>query len=96
MTDLALWKANGEGLWGNRKPLFKVYCLCVLCFGPVGSVAAQRPPPGMVCVLLGHSKALGSVAAPQVMTRGLGCSTACAVSPEQGLKPSPLHWQADS
>ena len=30
------------------------------------------------------------------MAHGLGCSTACGISPDQGLNLCPLHWQADS
>ena len=30
------------------------------------------------------------------MTRGLSCSTACGIFPDQGSNPYPLHWQADS
>ena len=28
--------------------------------------------------------------------RGLGCSAACGIFPDQEQKPRPLHWQADS
>ena len=31
-----------------------------------------------------------------VVTRGLSCSAACEVLPDQGLNPCPLHWQAAS
>ena len=30
------------------------------------------------------------------MAHGLRCSVACGIFPDQGLKPCPLHWQADS
>ena len=30
------------------------------------------------------------------MARGLSCSTACGIFPDQGSNPCPLHWQADS
>ena len=30
------------------------------------------------------------------MARGLSCSSACGIFPNQGLNPCPLHWQADS
>ena len=26
----------------------------------------------------------------------LGCLVACGIFPDQGLSPSPLHWQVDS
>ena len=65
MTDLALWKANGDGLWGtgSLSLRFIIYVSCVLAV--LGSVAAQRPPLAVVCVLRPHSAALGSAAAPQ-------------------------------
>ena len=28
-----------------------------------------------------------------VVARGLRCSAACGIFPDQGSKPSPLHWQ---
>ena len=28
--------------------------------------------------------------------RGLSCSVACGIFPDQGLNPCPLHWQVDS
>ena len=31
----------------------------------------------------------------EVVARGLICSTACGICPDQGLKPRLLHWQAD-
>ena len=31
-----------------------------------------------------------------VVAHGLSCSAACGIFPDQGLNPSPLHWQADS
>ena len=31
-----------------------------------------------------------------VVVQGLSCTKACEIFPEQGLTPSPLHWQADS
>ena len=31
-----------------------------------------------------------------VMVHGLSCSMACGIFPDQGLKPCPLHWQANS
>ena len=30
------------------------------------------------------------------MAHGLSCSVACGIFPDQGSKPCPLHWQADS
>ena len=30
------------------------------------------------------------------VARGLSCSAACGIFPDQGLNPCPLHWQADS
>ena len=39
--------------------------------------------------------ALG-VQASVVVARGLSCSAACAIFPDQGSNPCPLHWQADS
>ena len=34
--------------------------------------------------------------APVVVARGLSCSVACGIFPDQGSNPCPLHWQADS
>ena len=31
-----------------------------------------------------------------VVAHGLSCSMACGISPDQGLNPCLLHWQADS
>ena len=31
-----------------------------------------------------------------VVAGGLRCSTECAIAPDQGSNPYPLHWQADS
>ena len=31
-----------------------------------------------------------------VVVRGLSCSAACKIFPDQGSDPSLLHWQADS
>ena len=31
-----------------------------------------------------------------VVARGLNCSTACGIFPDQGSTPRLLHWQADS
>ena len=31
-----------------------------------------------------------------VVARGLGCSAACGIFPDQGSNLCPLHWQADS
>ena len=31
-----------------------------------------------------------------VVARGLSCSEACGIFPDQGSSPCPLHWQADS
>ena len=39
--------------------------------------------------------ALGAWASVVVAHR-LGCSAACGIFPDQGLKACPLHWQADS
>lgn len=30
------------------------------------------------------------------VARGLGCSTACGIFPDQGSNPCPVHWQGDS
>ena len=38
------------------------------------------------------SRRAGSV----VVARGLSCSAACGIFPDQGSNPCPLHWQADS
>ena len=38
------------------------------------------------------SQSAGSV----VVVHGLSCSVACGIFPDQGSKPCPLHWQADS
>ena len=38
------------------------------------------------------SRCAGSV----TMAHGPSCSVACGIFPDQGLNPSPLHWQADS
>ena len=32
----------------------------------------------------------------EVVAQGLSCSMACEIFPDQGSKPCPLHWQADS
>ena len=37
-----------------------------------------------------------SVRASVVAARGLRCSAACGIFPDQGLNPCPLHWQVDS
>ena len=39
---------------------------------------------------------LQSMQASVVVAHGLSCSTACAIFPDQGSNPCPLHWQADS
>ena len=31
-----------------------------------------------------------------VVARGLGCSVACGIFPDQGSNPCPLHWQVGS
>ena len=38
------------------------------------------------------SRRAGSV----IVAHGPSCSTACAIFPDQGSNPCPLHWQADS
>ena len=38
------------------------------------------------------SRCVGSV----VVAHRLSCSAACGIFPDQGSKPCPLHWQADS
>ena len=38
------------------------------------------------------SRRAGSV----IVAHGPSCSAACAIFPDQGLNPCPLHWQADS
>ena len=38
------------------------------------------------------SRRAGSV----VVAHGASCSAACAIFPDQGSNPCPLHWQADS
>ena len=38
------------------------------------------------------SRRTGSV----VVAHGPSCSAACGILPDQGSKPRPLHWQADS
>ena len=38
------------------------------------------------------SRRAGSV----IVAHGPSCSAACGISPDQGLNPCPLHWQADS
>ena len=38
------------------------------------------------------SRRAGSV----IVAHGPSCSTACGISPDQGLNLCPLHWQADS
>ena len=38
------------------------------------------------------SRRAGSV----IMAHGPSCSAACGIFPDQGSKPCPLHWQADS
>ena len=38
------------------------------------------------------SRCAGSV----IVAHGPSCSAACGIFPDQGLNPSPLHWQADS
>ena len=42
-----------------------------------------------------RARALGTWASV-VVARGLSCSTACGIFPDQGLNPCPLHWQVDS
>ena len=32
----------------------------------------------------------------EIIAHRLSCSVACGISPDQGLKPYLLHWQADS
>ena len=41
------------------------------------------------------AQALGARASV-VVARGLSCSAACGIFPDQGSNPCPLHWQADS
>ena len=41
------------------------------------------------------AQALGAWASV-VVARGLSCSVACGIFPDQGSNPCPLHWQADS
>ena len=41
------------------------------------------------------ARALG-MQASVVVVRGLSCSVACGIFPDQGSNPCPLHWQADS
>ena len=41
------------------------------------------------------AQALG-MQASVVVARGLSCSAACGIFPDQGLNLCPLHWQADS
>ena len=43
----------------------------------------------------GCSGALGAQASV-VAAHRLNCSAVCGIFPDQGLKPRPLHWQADS
>ena len=31
-----------------------------------------------------------------VVARGLSCSAACGIFPDQGFNPCPLRWQVDS
>ena len=31
-----------------------------------------------------------------VVARGISCSEACGIFPDQGLNPCPLHWHVDS
>ena len=38
------------------------------------------------------SRRAGSV----IVAHGPSCSAACGIFPDQGSKPCPLHWQADS
>ena len=47
---------------------------------------------GFLCC---RARALG-VHASVVVARGLSCSAACGIFPDQGLNPCHLHWQADS
>ena len=44
------------------------------------------------CGAQAGSRRAGSV----TMAHGPSCSVACGIFPDQGLNPSPLHWQADS
>ena len=39
---------------------------------------------------------LYGVGASVVVAHGLGCSAACGIFPDEGLKASLLHWQVDS
>ena len=42
-----------------------------------------------------RAEALGSQASIAVV-HGLSCSSACGIFPDQGLNPSPMHWQVSS
>ena len=65
-------------------------------------VAASGGHSSSQCVALSLSRPLllrstgsrhaGSV----VVAQGPSCSAACGIFPDQGSKPCPLHWQADS
>ena len=41
------------------------------------------------------ARALGARASV-VVARGLSCSAACGIFPDQGSNPCSFHWQADS
>ena len=53
---------------------------------------ARAPGVQAPVVVVRGLQSAGSVVVPH----GLSCSVACGIFPDQGSKPCPLHWQADS
>ena len=98
-------------LWTCKFLLFYFILFYLFIFGCVGSlllcagfslVAASGGYSSLRCagfslrwLLLFGARALGAWASA-VAARGLCCSAACGVLPDQGSNPRPLHWQADS
>ena len=73
-------------------------CFCARAFSSCGErgplFIAVRGPLTIAASLVGStgSRRASSV----VVARGLSCSAACGIFPDQGSNPCPLHWQADS
>ena len=66
------------------------------CWGLFSSCGEWGPPSDYGEWASRYSEVYCGVRASVIVTRGLSCSEACGIFPDQGSNPCLLHWQMDS
>ena len=96
----ACWELNsGNRCYFLRFAYFIIYfelCRVFVAACGLSQVAESRGYSSCGVGLLIAVAPLGGAQALVVVARGLSCSAACGIFPDQGLNPFLLHWQEDS